>query len=256
MRRIEKEGRAAFSQPGFGEAYVRHHFGLSMEDLSRHLGILNGLAAHGGSISKSDRTWLLQQAHAAGRDVQRAARDIDSLANIQNPEARARAYVRGSAGDVDERFVDYAMNLGKTYARESGASAIGDRLAENDRQLQRQSLPDTPRLKESRESAGSMRREIEGALKDAGLVEREPATLEEAQHEARRYASEVADYLEHVSTPRDGDDDEGPDLREALKTNWHVAEAFSKLHDVGLSQESIGSVNEATEAKLFAARNS
>ena len=244
---FEKYQSQRFSETNAMEAYARGTFGLAPALLERHLRIMNDLQMQGRGISSADKRWLLDQAKAAGRDVSQAAQQIARVEAISEPKRRARAYIVAS-GAPSQELVEHAMELSKTYSTTWGSSLAEDRLAARDEKLKHDQFhfKDDDRTRHSREESGAVRRTIEAALQERGLIQPEARSLEEAQHRARGYANSAADRLESM----------GPDAsrRDQIEAAWHADQAFQRLSDAGAGDTSVGDVNEQTDHKIFAAR--
>lgn len=250
MSTYEKYQSARYQHPGEIESYARSTFGLTSEALERHLRIMNDLQLQGGSISKADKRWLLDQAKAAGRDVSQAAQMISRVEAIPDPQRRAQSYVVAS-GAPGQDLINHAMEMSKIYSIEWGASLVEDRLKERDA-LEAKSgtqfrFDDTPALQRSRHEATAVRRTIEAALQEKSLTPPTAQSLEEEQHRARQYANAAANRLE--ATPNDAP------IRDQIEAAWTVDQAFNRLSDTGVKHETIQSVMEETDAKNFAARS-
>lgn len=250
MKTFQKYQHAHYSQPGAMEHYTRGRFGLPADVLERHMQIMNDLRTNSGGISKANKIWLLKQAQAAGRDLRQAAQAIQRVERIPDPERRAKAYVVAS-GAPDQALVDHALELSSAYSTTWGSTLAEDRLRSRDAQLaksgQQHKFEDTPQLKRAREEATAVRRTIEAALQEKGLVPERARSLEEEQERARAYAANAADRLEATR----GD----APLRDQIESAWHVDQAFQRLNDTGVSSENVGSVMEKTDEQRFAARS-
>lgn len=248
MKTFQKFQSPIYDQPGNMENWARSKFGLPANVLERHLRIMNDLRTPGGSISSANRNWLLKQAKEAGQDVNEAARTIDRVSRISDPEARARAYVIAS-GAPHESLVNEAIELSKAYSTTWASTLAEDRLSKRDEVAKASSynFEDTPELKRSRQEADAVRRSIEATLKDKGLIERDPQTLEEAQQRAVSYAHSAANKLEATSS--------SAPLRDQIEAAWHVDQAFQRLSDTGVNENSIVDVMEKSDEASFAARS-
>lgn len=247
MRSVEKFKSQQYSRPGEMEQWSKGTFGLPPAVLERHLQIMTDLRTQGGTISSADKAWLLKQAKEAGRDVDEARRDIERVSKILNPEDRARAYVVAS-GAPNEGLVNQAVDLAKTYSTVWASTMAEDRLTERDQKAKSSQFhfEDNQHLKRSREESDSVRRSIEAALQNKGIIQREAQSLEEEQHRAVSYANAAADRLEATK-------DTAP-LRDQIEAAWHVDQAFQRLNDAGVDDLSMGEVMERTDEQSFASR--
>jgi hypothetical protein len=250
LKTFQKYQSARVEQPGEVESYSRNTFGIPSGALDRHLRIMNDLQLQGGSISKTDKRWLLDQAKAAGRDVRQAAQMIAHVEAIPDPQRRARSYVIAS-GAPSEDLVQHAMEMSKTYSVVWGTTMAEDRMIKRDAinaksgtQFQ---FDDTPELKRARNEATAVRRTIEAALQEKGLTPPPAQSLQEEQLRARQYANAAADRLE--GTP------ENAPLRDQIEAAWTADQAFTRLSDTGVKDETIQSVMERTDENKFAARS-
>jgi hypothetical protein len=246
----EKYQSARYERPGEIESYSRSTFGLTPDALERHMRVMNDLQLPGGSISRADKRWLLDQAKAAGRDVGQAAQMIAHVEAIPDPQRRALSYVVAS-GAPRQDLINHAMEMSKVYSVEWGASLAEDRLNERDAQNAKAGtqfrFDDTPELKRSRHEATAVRRTIEAALEEKGLTPPPAQSLEEEQHRAKKYASAAADRME--ATPTDAP------IRDHIEAAWTADQAFNRLRDTGVKNESMSDVMDRTDANNFAARS-
>lgn len=253
MKTHEQYGMAHFSQPGAVEDFSRKTFGMPTKDLERHLQIMQTLAIPGRGIGIDDRRWLLSKSKAAGRDLRQAAADIARVSNIVNPETRLQAYVRASGGDaLPQSAVDYAVGLAKRYNVENGVMMASDRLAQRDadrRKFNSGELPDAERFQADRKESGAVRHQIENALRDRGLIESAPRSLDEAQHRARAAANRAADQLELTSY------NPNATRHDQVRAVVDAAEAFGKMSDTGVSDDDLGVVYDRTTDAIQAAKD-
>lgn len=253
MKTHEKFSRQVLNQKDGVRNYTRQVFGLEPNALERHLQILNRLQTNAGGMDSRDRKWLLDQAKAAGRDVQRANRDIQRVIDLPNPKDRAAAYVRGSYGqNIAQGQVDFATNVATRYGIEHGATMAGERMAAHDRHRAKShfgELPDSERFEADRKEANAVRYQILTAMADRGLIETSPHSLEEAQASARQQANRAADALERTSL------DSKASRRDHVEAVVNADQAFQRLNDAGVADTSMGDVYDETSTRLFAERD-
>jgi hypothetical protein len=232
---IQRYREQALEDPAVMEHWARSTFGIGAAALERHLRIMNDLQLPGGKISKDDRTWILEQARAAGMDTRRAADVINQVERIADPEQRGRAYVR-AAGAPSAEVVETGMNLSKQYSHTWGSERITEKLAESDQARVKDrnqfQFQDTDALKRSREEAGATRRAIEGALQQKGLIAGPATSLEDAQWRADHFARKVADRLEVREVQRARG--QQVDLRTELEDAFDTQAALDMKTDAGL----------------------
>lgn len=250
MRSIERARLGQIKQVGLENA-AKGLTGHDHRALQVHLKIagalLRGDQSHLGSSKV--RQWLYKQAEGAGYTREHVDRVIRDVRSAPSPEAAAHRYAKAIASE--DSAAAQGVEMARQYTVHETSFSVGDRLAERDQQQAKGGtqyvFKDEPRYKDSREQNMDMRRQIESAIaaKTGVLPDRE-LSLEQRQARAQAFSNAVADRLE-------SNKETDISLRQAIEDNYDAETALAAKRDVGLSNDSVGSILERTyEAKAAA----